>query len=123
MRLCNRNKQSIWYANYISETILYDADENENGVQVNYSNPVEAHWNVGMVRSDIEVEMFGVKAIDAIRVVAEKEGFPLTDTSVLWWGITPVLKTGGTTDTKYNYVVSGIRPSLNEMVFYATRVG
>ena len=122
MRLMTRNKQPIWYANYSSTSIVYDEYGNESGAEIGYSAPVKAYWNVSVVDSDAEVQMFGVSAVDMISVVAEKSGFPLTETSVLWFGVEPALKTDGSTDTAFNYRVIGIRPSLNELRFYAQKV-
>jgi len=122
LRRLQRNRQPIWYSNYASTTTLYDEYGNENGTKVNYTNPVKADWNVGTVDSDAEAQMFGVKAVDTIKVIADKSGFPLSEASILWWGVTPIIKTDGSTDTKHNYAMAGIRPSLNELVFYATKV-
>ena len=50
-----------------------------------------------MVESDADVAMFGVQAIDTIVGVADRAGFPLDETSILWYGITPTIKEDGTT--------------------------
>jgi hypothetical protein len=123
MRLCERNKQSLWHANYVSHTEIVDEYNNATGeYTITYSAPTKAAWNVSVVESEAEVAMFGIQAIDTIVGVAEKDGFPLTETSILWHGITPVIKEDGTTDTAHNYRVVGIRPSLNTVRFYAQRV-
>lgn len=122
MRTLNRNKQTLWYANYSSTEILEDEYGNELGTKVIYGKPASAAWNVGVIESDAEVQMFGVNAVDVISVVAEKDDFPLTETSVLWYGVTPEIKQDGTTDTAFNYRVVGIRRSLNELRFYAQKI-
>lgn len=123
MRLSERNKQPVWYANYVLRTAVKDEYGNETGESaITYSNPVKAAWNVNVVESDAEVMMFGVQAVDTIVMVAEKDGFPLSETSILWWGVTPTIKADGTTDTAHNYRVIGIRPSLDTVKFYAQKV-
>jgi hypothetical protein len=89
---------------------------------ITYSSPTKAEWNVSVVESEAEVAMFGIQAIDTIVGVAEKDGFPMTETSILWYGITPTIKEDGTTDTAHNYRVVGMRSSLNAVRFYAQRV-
>jgi hypothetical protein len=123
MRLCERNKQPLWYANYVSHTEIVDEYNNATGeYTITYSAPTKAAWNVNVVESDSDVAMFGVQAFDTIVGVAEKDGFPLSETSILWYGITPEIKQDGTTDTAHNYRVVGIRPSLNTVRFYAQKV-
>lgn len=123
MRLCERNKQPLWYANYASHTEIIDEYNNATGeYTITYSSPTKAEWNVSVVESEAEVAMFGIQAIDTIVGVAEKDGFPMTETSILWYGITPTIKEDGTTDTAHNYRVVGMRSSLNAVRFYAQRV-
>jgi hypothetical protein len=65
--------------------------------------------------------MFGIKASSTLRIVAPKDGFPLDEASILWYGKEP--KTPyDPTNTEHNYAIAGIRPSLNELVFYARKV-
>ena len=120
-RLSQRNKQPIWWANFVSLSPTYDEYGNENGSVITYSEPVQAFWNVGFVESEAEVQAFGIQAVDTLRIVAEKKDFPLTVESVLWFGKEPE-SPYDVTSPKHNYAVAGIRPSLNEMVFYARRV-
>ena len=123
MRLCERNKKPLWYANYASHTEIVDEYNNATGeYTITYSSPTKAEWTVSVVESEAEVAMFGIQAIDTIVGVAEKDGFPMTETSILWYGITPTIKEDGTTDTAHNYRIVGIRPSLNTVRFYAQRV-
>ena len=122
MRTLSRNKQPIYCATFISKTEVLDEYGNPTGqFSITYSAPVKAMWNVGFVESDAEVEMFGINATDTLRIVAPKQGFPLDTASILWFGKEPESPYVATSP-KHNYVVAGIRPSLNELVFYARRV-
>ncbi len=123
MRTLNRNQQPIYYATFVSKTEIVDEYENATGeYKITYSAPVKAAWNVSVVESEADIAMFGVQAIDTIVGVADRAGFPLDETSILWYGITPTIKEDGTTDTAHNYRVVGIRPSLNTVRFYAQKV-
>jgi hypothetical protein len=123
MRTLGRNAQPVWYATFASKTEIVDEYNNATGeYTITYSAPTKAAWNVSVVESDSDVAMFGVQAFDTIVGVAEKDGFPLSETSILWYGITPEIKQDGTTDTAHNYRVVGIRPSLNTVRFYAQKV-
>ena len=122
-RLSQRNKQVLYYATYVSKEEIKDEYDNTTGeYTITYSSPTKAEWNVSVVESEAEVAMFGIQAIDTIVGVAEKDGFPMTETSILWYGIMPTIKEDGTTDTAHNYRVVGIRPSLNTVKFYAQKV-
>ena len=123
MRQLNRNKQPIYYSAFVSKTEIVDEYENATGeYKITYSAPVKAAWNVSVVESEADIAMFGVQALDAIVGVASRNGFPLDETSILWYGITPTIKEDGTTDTAHNYRVVGIRPTLNTVKFYAQKV-
>ncbi len=122
MRLCNRNRQPLWYATFISKTEAKDEYGNSTGGwRLTYSAPEKAMWNVSFVKSDAEVEMFGISAISTLRIVAPKDGFPLDTASIIWYGKEPETPYDATAP-KHNYAIAGIRPSLNELVFYAKRV-
>lgn len=121
MRLSVRNKQKVYYATYVSKTAIVDEYGNETGEsQITYSTPVLANWNVHGTETDAEVEMFGIKAINTIRVVAEKP-LSIDETSVLWYGKLPHSPYVATAPD-YNYRVIGILPTLNDAVFYAQKV-
>lgn len=122
MRALNRNKQTVWWASYLSKTEILDEYDNPTGqYQITYSTPRKANWNVSYVESDAEVQMFGIHSKDALRIVADKKGFSLNESSILWFGKNPP-SPYSSTSPKHNYAIAGIRPSLNEMVFYAKRV-
>lgn len=122
MRCLKRNKQTVYYANYSSKAEVLDANGKKTGQYlITYGTPVMADWNVSFVDSDTEVEAFGIMAKDTLRIVAESAGFPLTETSILWYGKTPDSPYDATTP-KHNYAVAGIRPSINSVTFYAVKV-
>ena len=122
MQTLNRNKQPLYYATFVSKAEALDEYGNPTGnYAITYSTPVQAMWNVSFVESDAEVEMFGIQSKDMLRIVAPKQGFPLNEASILWYGITPETPYTATAP-KHNYAIAGIRPSLNELVFYAKRV-
>lgn len=122
MRTLNRNRQLIYYATFVSKSEVKDEYGNPTGAwQITYSSPIKAMWNVSFVKSDAEVEMFGISAMSTLRIVAPKDGFPLDEASILWCGKEPATPYDATKPL-HNYAIAGIRPSLNELVFYARKV-
>lgn len=122
MRTLSRNTQPLYYATFVGKTEITDEYGKGTGqYQITYSAPVEAKWNVGFVESDAEVEMFGIKATSTLKIVASRRNFPLDDASILWYGKEPQTPYNATAPQN-NYVVAGIRPSLNGVVFYAKKV-
>jgi hypothetical protein len=121
MRVLNRNRQPLYYATYVSKTEITDEYGNGTGqFQITYSTPVAANWNVRGVESDAEVEMFGIQAINTIRVVAEKP-LPIDEASIIWFGI-DVPDPYNPVAPGHNYRIAGIPPTLNDAVFYAVKV-
>lgn len=122
MRLLRKNRQPLYYSTYKGKTAEKDEYGNETGEYVvTYNTPVKASWNISFIDSDAEVEMFGIAARDVIRIAADKDGFPLDEASILWYGITPHTPFAEAAPD-HNYVIAGIRPSLNELLFYAAKV-
>lgn len=122
MRCLKRNKQTVYYANYVSKDEQVDDNGKKTGQFLNtYGTPVKTEWNVSYVDSDVEVEPFGIRAKDALRLVAEVAGFPLTETSILWYGKTPDSPYDATTPN-HNYAMAGKKPSINGVTFYAKKV-
>ncbi len=151
MRLLSRNRQPLWYANYKGKSEMIDEWGNSTGqYEITYSNPEKAMWNVNVVESDAEVEMFGVHAVDTIVITVNKADMmpslsknsavcgwtrcgmaecgayamndEITETTVLWYDIKPDIDEDGKTDTPHNYRIVGIRKSLNFAKIYARRV-
>ena len=120
--MLNVNKQTVYYATFVSKEPLKDEYGNETSeTKTVYSAPVKTAWNVRYVDSVAEVTMFGTLARDTLRIVAPKKDFPLDENSILWVGKEPP-KPYDPVSPKHNYVVSGIRPGLSVVVFYARKV-
>lgn len=122
MRQLNRNKQAVYYANYVSKSLATDEQGNTtNEWAITYSKPIKAMWNVSFVQTSMDIEIFGIDAKTTLRIVAQKSEFALDEASILWYGKEPETPYDAISP-KHNYVVAGIRPSLNEVVFYAKKV-
>lgn len=120
--MCNRNKQTVWFASFVSKTPIKDEYENETGEwKVAYSKPKKALWNVSHINSDVEVAMFGVLAKDTIKIVMPTQELRISNTSILWYGEKPS-KPYNAENPNHNYIVSGVRIGLNYAIVYATRV-
>ena len=121
MRQSVRNKQNIYYANFVSREEIIDAYGNKSGQwKITYGTPVLMKWNVHGIESSAEVEMFGTNAINTLRIVAEKP-LPIDENSVFWFDKIPANPYVATAPD-YNYVVKGILPTLYDGVFYIQKV-
>lgn len=122
MRGLKKNRQTAWYATYKSKAAAKDDYGQETGEYViTYNTPVKVSWNIRFADSAAEVEMFGVESRNVLAIVADKPGFPLTDSSIIWYGKSPHAPFAATAPD-HNYIVAGIRPSLNGVVFYAKKI-
>ena len=122
MRLCERNKQTVYYATYTSKAEITDTDGYKTGqYTITYSAPATARWNVSCELSESEIATYGIHSKNALRIVVPKAGFALAEGDILWFGKAPDT-TYVATDPKNNYRVVGLKPSLNEMTLYAESV-
>ena len=119
MRRMVRNKQTVYMSTFKSKAAMKDSLGNETGeYQITYNAPVKKSWNVSLVESDAEVAMFGIDSKNTIRIVADP--MTLDESSILWYGKTPATPFVATAPG-HNYIIVGVRPSLNELVFYAQK--
>ena len=70
MRICNRNKRPLWFANLYKTEPLKDEYGNETGEsKYYYTAPEKIMANVAYVSSDSELAMFGAKLNDLIKIL------------------------------------------------------
>lgn len=121
MRHLLKNKQTVYWADFQRSEPVIDLDGNDTGEQkLFYTEPRKTAWNVGCVDSDAEVEMFGARAIETIKIVTD--GRPdITETSIIWFGKKPD-EPYKSDSPRHNYAVVGIQKSLNETVVFARKV-
>lgn len=133
MRTLTRNKQTLYFANQIGMTPIYERDEDGNikyievdGEQVpietgdyemTYTKPQEIKGNIALSGGEISVVEFGIDAssYDAVLVVNKDEPI-LTETSLIWHKSKLVYKDMAKTEIEPNsadYRVTRVSPSIN----------
>ena len=123
MKILNRNRVRIFYANYIDKVPITDENGYQTGeYRIAYTNPVEAGGNVSSARGEVVTRQFGDdESYDRV-IVMDNPKVPITKSSVLWIETLPTIKPDGTTDTPYDYIVKQVAPSLNSVSIAVSKV-
>lgn len=96
MRDLERNKQTIWYAQYLDKTPIYDDDGNESGeYTVSYSNPSTFRINVSATAGNSRQQAFGYNLEYSRTMVTCNKDFNLNESDVLWIDVIPQLNADG----------------------------
>lgn len=118
MNCLARNKTTIYYATFKSKTEITDEYGNKTGqYTITYNSPVEWSANIRWDSGAVQLEGFGLNAAGTRRIVTCDVNVPITDSTILWIGITPTVdeQTGEVTPA-HNYVVAGVpERSLNQI--------
>ena len=123
MRTLVRNKIRIYYANFRTKILLKDEYGNLTGeYDIIYDNPVEIKANVSAARGESTTRQFGEdEGYDRV-IVMDDPKVPINVSSVLWIDTLPEIKTDGSTDTPYDYIVKQVAPSLNSVSIAVSKV-
>lgn len=123
MRALERNKQTIYYANYSGRSEITD----ENGLYTGettalYTNPVAVKVNVSASRGQAEIDLFGTDLNYTNTIVSDTD-LGIDENSVLWVGKNAYISTSTTSIiTPYNYIVASVAKSLNSVVYAIRKV-
>ena len=144
MRLLERNKKDLWFANRIGSSHIID----ENGLvtpekQQTYGEPVKVRMSMAISsgannlgsQGIAELEPWGIVTGYTARAVTEDLNCPMDEESRIWYGIEPTeIKTisrvvNGITITEevtvnvpHNYTVVRKAKSLNHLIYYLKEV-
>ena len=119
MKALERNKQTIYYANFNGKTKVLD----ENGLftgeyEVTYTEPVEVKVNVSASRGEAYLDLFGTDLNYTNTIVTDKD-LGIDENSILWVGKEAYQ---GSVITPHNYIVVSIAKSLNSVVYAIRKV-
>lgn len=123
MRALERNKQTIYYANYSGRSEITD----ENGLYTGettalYTNPVAVKVNVSASRGQAEIDLFGTDLNYTNTIVSDTD-LGIDENSVLWVDKNAYISTSTTSViTPYNYIVASVAKSLNSVVYAIRKV-
>ena len=117
MRCLKRNKQKIWFANYIGVTEEKDGDGYYTGDNsIEYTEPIEAYVNVSSISGYSDTELFGrdirydrILTYDSFNVAKS-----ITEYSILWIETEPT-KNGE--PQSHDYVVNRVARSCEGAAF------
>ena len=114
MRALNRNKQKIYYANYLGETPILDENGLDTGdKEITYTEPEEAWVNISASRGSANVELFGTD-INYTNTIVTDEDLGIDEHSILWVSAEPT--------EPYNYIVVLVAKSINSFSYAIRKV-
>lgn len=120
MRTTQRDKRTIWYALYESDTELMDSEGNYTGEHGDgYSAPVKARMNVSGGKGKAEIELFGTDTPFTRTAVTDDLTTPFDTETVFWFGIEPV---GDGVVYEHNYRCTGVARTVNQVVLALAEV-
>lgn len=109
MRSLQRNRRTIYYANFVSSQPAVDEFGNETGERiVEYGEPELLRVNISSASGEAVAEVFG-SFTDYSRTISVTGPCPLVEGSHVWFGIS--------TDKPHNYEVVRAADSLNGTMF------
>jgi len=119
MRALERNKQTIYYANYTGRSTITDSNGLKTGeYELTYSNPVKAKVNVSASRGQAEIDLFGTDLNYTNTIVTDKD-LGIDENSIIWVGKEAYQ---GSVITPHNYIVASVAKSLNFFVYAIRKV-
>lgn len=112
MRSLKRNKQTIYYALYVSKAEQTDKYGNMTGQPaLTYSEIQSIDINVSAAKGTLEAEQFGINADYSRTMVTNDMECPITEGTVLWIERTP------SNGTPHNYVTTKVAKSINSITY------
>ena len=122
MKALERNKQTIYYANYTGRSVITDADGLYTGqTRPSYTNPTEAKVNLSASRGEASIDLFGTDVNYTNTIVSDKD-LGLDENSILWVNKSPTTSSTSSVITPYNYIVVSVAKSLNSVVYAIRKV-
>lgn len=119
MKALERNKQTIYFANFTGKSVITDTNGLCTGeYELTYSNPVKTKVNVSASRGQAEIDLFGTD-LNYTNTIATDTDLGIDEHSILWVGKEAYQ---GSVITPHNYIVASIAKSLNSFVYAIRKV-
>ena len=136
MRVLERNKKDLWFANPTGWEYAVDSNGFKTGEKtITYGTPVQTRMSMAISsgannlgsQGMAELEPYGITTGYTHRAVTEDMNCEMYEESHVWYGIEPtreVEKDGKivTEAVPYNFVVVRRSPSLNHVIYYLKEV-
>lgn len=112
MRTLERNKTTLYHAEYVSE-----AETTRNGLKTGhyestYTTPVKERMNISPARGSAVSEEFGINTDYTKTAVTSNMNCTMDENSIVWIGVEP-----SSTVDNHNYVVVRKAQSLNSITY------
>lgn len=118
MRDLDRNKQTIYYAEYTGNSEITDTEGYRTGEYAKtYGTPQTLFCNVSAARGNAESEIFGTDTQYSKVIITDDMSCPIDEHSILWIGTVPTANTD-----PYNYIVKGVAKSFNHITYAIAEV-
>lgn len=133
MRQLNKNKQTLYYSNYISDIPVYEYDEDGNILTTDvdgdivecvtykegYSTPEKFKANISFNSGNTIQAEYGLNTSDYNAIIsAEKGKFPFDEKTLIWHTSAPIFDDQDNVKPESaDYKVVAIKTSLNEERF------
>ena len=119
MKALERNKQTIYFANFTGKSAITDTIGLYTGeYELTYSNPVKTKVNVSASRGQAEIDLFGTD-LNYTNTIATDTDLGIDEHSILWVGKEAYQ---GSVITPHNYIVASVAKSLNSFVYAIRKV-
>lgn len=144
MRILERNKKELWYANRLSDSYVTDNNGLKTGEkEQTYGTPTKVRMSMAISsgannlgsQGIASLEPYGIVTGYTARAVTEDMNCPMEEQSRIWFGILPThtetrtRTVNGETVTEnvevpnpYNYTVVRKAVSLNHLIYYLKEV-
>ncbi len=84
MRDLRRNRQPVWYAQFLGEQPILDDEGNDTGeTGPSYSEPAKAMLNISPSTGNLDDQLFG-NLVDYTHIISTTRKFPIDEQTVLW---------------------------------------
>ena len=117
MRTLERNKQTFYHAEYVSETETLRNGLKTGHYESTYTTPVKARMNISPAKGDVVSEDFGITPEYDLVLVTSDMNCAMDEYSIVWIGLEP-----DDAIDNHNYVVTRKAVSLNSIVYYLMEV-
>ena len=144
MRLCERNKQDLWFANRLSESMVTDSNGLRTGEKIqSYGEPQKIRVSVSVSsgannlgsQGMAELTPYGIATGYTHNAVTEDLDCPMNEEAIVWYGREPTQTVSVTEEVNgelvteeqvvevpYNFRVVRKAESLNHLIYYLKEV-
>ena len=132
MRILERNKKELWYANRVSETYVTDSNGMKTGEKTQtYGTPVKMKASISMSSGAnnlgsqglANLNPYGISTGYTHNAVTEDMNCPINEEALIWYGRKPTkIVNDKEVAVPHNYKVVRKAESLNHLIYYLKEV-